>query len=73
MGVSFTIMIKLVMNVIVNHSARCCASRSCGPARQLTRDKGANPTAIVVSNVKLNVISAAVPMLTMMANVVLSC
>lgn len=65
--------VKLVINVIVKRSARFCASRSCGPARGLTRDKGANPTAIVVSNVKLKVMSAAVPIVTIMTNVVLSC
>lgn len=64
---------KLIINVIVNHSARCCASRSCQPARGLDRDNGANPTAIVVSNVKLNVLSATVPIITIMVNVVTSC
>lgn len=65
-------MIKLIINVVVNHSARCCASRSCQPARGLDRDNGANPTAMVVSNVNLKVLSATVPMLTIMINVVTS-
>lgn len=61
------------MNVVVKQSARCCASRSCHPARGLDRDKGANPTAIVVSNVNLKVLSATVPIVTIIVNVVTSC
>lgn len=57
----------------MNHSARCCASRSCHPARGLDRDKGAKPTAIVVSNVNLKVLSATVPIVTIIINVVTSC
>lgn len=58
---------------MVNRTARCCASRDCAPARGVTRTSRANPTAIVVGNVKANVVSAVVPMIAVSMTVVLDC
>ncbi len=64
---------KLLTNILVNCFARCCASSSCGPARGLSNSSRANTTAVVVSNVTLNVGSATVPIVVINTSVVTDC
>ncbi len=59
----FTVLSNLVTNILVNGTARCCASSDCGPAGGLTTADRANATAVVVNNLSMNVLSALVPVI----------